>query len=362
MLFYFPWRNQNNRVYNCKIILHNDIDKIRKWVISQEPDKNNSTHWWYSKLPSDISYYYYKIATDKNIINMFKNNFGSNYNIDIINDMNELYVTTPVINNAINNNSSDNIFYIRHIDGPYYLFPFASCYRVIIGLDNNSKIVTRFNMIPKDTIVTKGDVIAFDFHRESHYIYNQNTSNIIKYNHELNDNFRVILKIHYCIYPWWAYYFGKMLSKLSINYNKNFRNLFLFTLKTNKFYKRIITYFMILSTKIFHDLEYYIGINNLSFTFILFYISYLTHSKIFLFGCMLIYYIRKIKKIEDNSNLIILKRDLRFYYSLYCLQIYYIYYNNLLYTSLYFSYLTNSIFCIFLYTDLNYLYTLSYYN
>ena len=59
MLFYFPWRNQQIRVYNCKILLHRDIDKIREWVISQGPDKDNSTHWWYTKLPADISYLYY---------------------------------------------------------------------------------------------------------------------------------------------------------------------------------------------------------------------------------------------------------------------------------------------------------------
>ena len=368
MLFYFPWRNQQIRVYNCKILLHRDIDKIREWVISQGPDKDNSTHWWYTKLPADISYLYYKIATDKNIINMFKNNFGFNYNIDIINDMNEIYVTAPQKNSGENNinnkkellsniyNSSDKIFYTRHIDGPYYLFPFASCYRVIIGLDNNSNVVTRFNMIPTDVVIKKGDVTAFDFHRESHYIYNKNTS--IKYYNDTDDNFRVTLKIHYCIYPWWAYYFGKTLSKLSVNYNNNFRNLFLFTLKTDEIYKGIIAYFMILNTKIFHDIDYCIGFNNLSFLSILFYISQITHYNIFLFGCLLIYYLRKIKKIEENCNICILKRDLRFYYSVYSMQIYYMYYNNLLFTSSYFSYLTHTIFCIFLYSDLNYLYTL----
>ena len=115
---------------------------------------------------------------------------------------------------------------------------------------------------------------------------------------------------------------------------------------------------MILNTKIFHDIDYCIGFNNLSFLSILFYISQITHYNIFLFGCLLIYYLRKIKKIEENCNICILKRDLRFYYSVYSMQIYYMYYNNLLFTSSYFSYLTHTIFCIFLYSDLNYLYTL----
>ena len=53
------------------------------------------------------------------------------------------------------------------------------------------------------------------------YIYNKNK--------DIKNNPRVILKIHYCIYPRWAYYFGKILSRLSIQYNRGFRKLFLFT-------------------------------------------------------------------------------------------------------------------------------------
>ena len=141
---------------------------------------------------------------------MFKKNLGDNYCIDLLNDMNEIYVTPPPI--ILNNITSDNIFYTKHIDGPFYLFPFASCYRLIIGLDNNSKVITSFNMIPQLNIVKKGDVVAFDFHRECHYIYD-NTYDITNKNNThdskivnkdgLSDNFRIILKVHYCVYPKW---------------------------------------------------------------------------------------------------------------------------------------------------------------
>lgn len=365
MLFYFPWQNQLNRIYKCNLPLHSDLDKIREWVLQHKPNKHNSTHWRYNTLPADISLLYYTVATNKNIINMFIKAFGKNYNIDIINDMNEIYVT-PVDNRKYT--TSDKICYTRHIDGPYYLFPFASCYSILIGLDDNSNVLRRFNMTQKDNnvnIMKKGDVLAYDYHRESNHIcekYNDNNDkydnndNNDKYdNYDNYDNLQVVLKIHYCVYPRKAYYFGKALGILSAYYNNAFRNLFLFTLNTNNEYKNMLIYLMIINTKIFHDIEYHIGFNNISFLTLLFYISKITHYNIFLFGCLAIYYLRKIKNIPDNCNICVLKRDLRFYYTVYSLQIYYIYVKNLLFTSLYASYFTSIIFFTFLYYDLKYL-------
>jgi hypothetical protein len=355
MFIYLPYKHQKNRVYKCKISNYIDIDRLRNWVISQNPANDNSSHWWYSELPADVSLLYSKIARNQNIIDMFFKN--TKYNIDIINDMNEIYVSPPHIPH---NNTSDKIFYTKHIDGPYYLFPFASCYRVIVGLDDNSNVITCFNMIPEDTIVAKGDVVAFDFHREPHYIYNK-IANVI-------DGHRVILKIHYCVYPWWAYYFGKVLSRLSIHYNRNFRNLFLFTLNpdnqdnpdnpgnTDNKYKKYIAYLMILSTQIFHDIEYYIGYNNISFACFIYYIGYITHYNVFLLGCLTIHYLRKTTAVPENCKHIALKRDIRFYYVIYSLQIYYVYYCYLLFLPN--SYFTNSLFTIYILNDLKYLYDL----
>lgn len=346
MFIYLPYKHQKNRVYKCKISNYIDIDRLRNWVISQNPSNDNSSHWWYSELPADISLLYSKIARNQNIIDMFFKNIK--YNIDIINDMNEIYVSPP---QKDSHTTSDKIFYTSHIDGPYYLFPFASCYRVILGLDDNSNVVTCFNMIPDDTTVAKGDVVAFDFHREPHYIYNK-IANVI-------DGHRVVLKIHYCVYPWWAYYFGKVLSRLSIHYNRNFRNLFLYTLNPENAedkYKKYLAYSMILSTQIFHDIEYYIGYNNISFSCFLYYIGYITHYNVFLLGCLAIHYLRKTIAVPENCKHIALKRDIRFYYVIYSLQIYYVYYCYLLFLPN--SYFTNSLFTIYILNDLKYLYEL----
>lgn len=330
MLIYFPWIHQKNRVYSTKLHETDDINKLREWVISQNPSKDKSTHIWYNKLPTDISMLFLKLATSDKIINMFKNNLSKDHNIDILNDMNEIYVKAP--SSTKDENTSDTIFYTKHIDGPYYLFPFASCYRLIIGLDDNSNVVTCFNMIPENKIVKKYDVVAFDFHRECHYIYNQNNE---------NKDLRVIMKVHYCVYPYWAYYFGKVLGLLSIYYNKAFRNLFLFTLTTNNFYKKSLATLMVKITQTVHDIEYYIGYNNIAYLFILYFISSITNIYIFLFGTSFVHYFRKIDSIKNACDNLVLKRDIRFYYTLYSLQLYYIYYKNITTNALMLTHLMN---------------------
>jgi len=336
MLIYFPWIHQKNRVYSTKLHETDDINKLREWVISQNPSKDKSTHIWYNKLPTDISMLFLKLATSDKIINMFKNNLSKDYNIDILNDMNEIYVTAP--SSTKDENTSDTIFYTKHIDGPYYLFPFASCYRLIIGLDDNSNVVTCFNMIPENKIIKKCDVVAFDFHRECHYIYNENN---------VNKDLRVIMKVHYCVYPYWAYYFGKVLGILSIYYNETFRNLFLFTLTTNNFYKKSLATLMVKITQAVHDIEYYIGYNNISYLFILYFISSITNIYIFLFGTSFVHYFRKIDSIKNACDNLVLKRDIRFYYTVYSLQLYYIYYKNITTNALMLTHLINLLLYVF---------------
>ena len=313
MLAYLPWNNKKNSVYKSKIEDHEEINKLRKWAINQNPSNNKSTHWWYKNLPTDVCMTFYKIALNENIVKMFRANYGDDYNIDILNDMNELYVTAP--SQTQNNNTSDQIFYTPHIDGPFYLFPFASCYRTIIGLDDNSNVTTCFNMIPYKIALKKGDVVSFDFHRECHYIYNNLDS--------VNNDLRVVMKVHYCIYPKWAYYFGRTLGLMSIYYNKLFRNLFLFTIIKNNNFKKYLSSSMILITKIVHDIEFYIGYNNISYIFMLYILSLYTNSHVFLFGSSYIHYLIR---INSEANDIVINRDHRFYYTIYLYNLYNIYY------------------------------------
>jgi hypothetical protein len=329
MLFYLPWIHQPTRVFSCKIWDNvKSVETIRDWVISQKPSQKTSTHWWYNELPENIHSNFLKIANCDSIIDMFMKSLGRHYRIDILDDMNEVYVSSPVDNTTskdLSKDSSDMIFYTRHIDGPYFYIPFASCYRVIVGLDNNDRISTVFNMIPEVYTLKKCDVVAFDFHRECHYIrQNYGEQREQREPRELRE-LRVLLKIHYCVYPWWAYYIGKLLGILSIKYNKCFRDLFLFTLTTNSAYQRVVAKGMILSTKIFHDIEFYVGYNNISYVCLLYMMS-ISNYYIFLFGSSYIHYIRWIDSSGNMCNNLILIRDYNFYNALHTCQLAYLYY------------------------------------
>jgi hypothetical protein len=318
MLLYWPWKHQESRVLSCKL-KDNDITSlhsIRRWVLSQNPSKISFTHWWQKELPPELYEQFMKVAHSDVINETFMKHFGSNYVVYVICDMNEVYVSAP----SCFKETSDDIFYTRHIEGPYFYLPFASCYRMIVGMDDNKEITTVFNMVPEEHTIQKGDCVAFDFHRECHYI-RQNKC-------EHNKDYRVVLKIHYCVYPnsIITQFFGRLLTWLSIHYNKNFRNLFLCTPSPNN--KEYTTHSMILVTKIIHDIEYYIGYNNISFTFLLWVLSRFTHYHVFLYGTSFIHYIRLIDSVYHNCNNKILQRDYHFYKTLYMFQILYLYIIN----------------------------------
>eukprot|EP00968_Pinguiococcus_pyrenoidosus_P011479 scaffold923_cov256-Pinguiococcus_pyrenoidosus.AAC.56 len=57
------------------------------------------------------------------------------YVVEPLPGMNEVYVTGPV-----KKRSSDTVFYTEHIDGPWGLYPFASVYRCIVGMDDNDAV------------------------------------------------------------------------------------------------------------------------------------------------------------------------------------------------------------------------------
>jgi hypothetical protein len=344
-MLYLPWRFQKSRVLNCKLNNNYTLSSIREWVILQNPSLNTSTHRWYKDLPSNIKELFYNTAKDRKIIDMFKRLLGCNYKIDVLHDMNEIYVSPPSNNNKdFQKNASDNIFYTRHIDGPFFYIPFASCYRVIVGLDDNRDIMTIFNIIPETYIIKTGDVVGFDFNRECHYISPiiWNDGNIHEAEErEFQKKYRVVLKIHYCVYPYWAIVFGFILSKLSILYNKLFRDLFLFTLKPRSKCTIYLAKLMIISTQLYHDIEFYIGNNNIQYLLTLYYISSNLHSNIFLFGSSFVHYLRWIDTEKYGSEVNnMFRRDYYFYKFLYMLQ----------YFHMYFSYKIEGSFNIAIYT------------
>jgi hypothetical protein len=319
MLLYLPWNSQKSRVINCKLNNYNkELLLISNWVIKNYPSLCETTHIWYNDLNPEMKNLFLNISKNKKIKDMFQNFLGNDYIIDIIHDMNEIYVS-PLINN--NKKLFNNFLYARHISGPFFYMPFASCYSIIIGIDDNKELMTVFNLTSEKYIIKSGDVVGYDFHRECHY-----TTPIIWYNDKIDtqnmtNKYNIILKVHYCAYPYWAFIFGFILSKLSIIYN----NLCIIN-SHNKYMKNCGTKLRLLFSKIYHDIEYYIGNNNICYILLLMYISSKTDYNVFLFCSSFIHYLRWIDTVDNFGEINnILRRDYYFYKFVYMLQFIYMY-------------------------------------
>lgn len=61
----------------------------------------------------------------------------------VIEGMNEIYVASEK-----HKSNSDTVFYMQHIDGPWYLMPFCGAYRCILAVNENNRICTAFPQVP----------------------------------------------------------------------------------------------------------------------------------------------------------------------------------------------------------------------
>ena len=195
-----------------------DIDTVRKWAMDQKPPQKKTSHWWVSDLCKDANDAFHRLEKCDSVMRMFAEKFDPTvYSVDVVGGMNELYISGPN-----RSGTSDQVFFTEHIDGPYILFPFASIYRCIVGMDGNTEISTCFSNVYERKTAQKGDILAFDFNREPHYITSEGN--------KPNKDFRVVLKLHYAVYPKRLAFFGWALHWLTTRYNELFRALFLFTL------------------------------------------------------------------------------------------------------------------------------------
>lgn len=315
----FPWQFQRSRLLTCKLTAPEDVanlEKIRAWTIAKKPSTATSSHWWHTApspetpaervMPADVREAFDRVATCKTIQDMFDARFDKGWRLDVLNGMNEIYVSSPTTVKA----TSDEVFYTKHIDGPYYFVPFASCFRMIVGMDKNEEIATIFPMVPKEVAAQKGDVLAFDFHREVHYIKKQEGV--------VNKDFRVVLKVHYCIYPRWALPFGKLMGWLSTNYNKAFRALFLATIAPDSFVSRVMAWNVVFWTKVVYLIEIYFGYSNIAYLATFAALGYAVDYRVFLIATSYVHYLRYINTYYHREGVAYgdFKRDALLYKSL----------------------------------------------
>lgn len=255
---FFPGTPYFHRVLHCNLVTggedcrQEDLRSVRDWTMSQFPAGNKSSHWWYGELAAAQKAAFYRCATASQIFASFRELFSErNYCMDIIEGMNEIYVTGP--SRSDEGNNSDQVFYTRHVDGPWGLIPFVSVYRCIVGMDRNMMITTHFPLANMSVNACEGDVLAFDFNREVHYITSDESKRAE------SDDFRVVLKLHYCIYPRVLAPLGWAMSWLNTRYNQAFRALFLLTINPKTLYEHFMAWQVNTNTVLFDRIETYLG-------------------------------------------------------------------------------------------------------
>jgi hypothetical protein len=281
-----PFSFGNSRVLQAKMTGEqelNDLAMIRKWAMDHSPSSNTSTHWWYTDLSEECMDAFKRICEGQTMTGMFRQIFGEDqFGLLVVTGMNEVYVT-----GKSRAGSSDQVFFTKHIDGPYGLFPFCSVFRCIVGMDDNTEFTTHFPTEQISATVSTGEILGFDFHREMHYITQDEQ--------KPNKQHRVTLKVHMCAYPKALPWMGKALAWLSVRYNITFRALFLYTLKPQTLIEKAVgKYAVVGGTILFNSLEQYVGFANLVYLGTLALIGKFVSYPIFLVGTSFVHYTRYI--------------------------------------------------------------------
>ena len=123
-------------------------------------------------------------------------------------------------------------------------------------------------MTGQSVCACEGDVVGFDFNREVsafvefrcsyasliclsqvHYITRDDSKASI------SDDFRVVLKLHYCLYPRVLAPLGWLMLKLNVWYNISFRALFLKTIDPKTPYEHFLAWNVVTNTTVFNNIE-----------------------------------------------------------------------------------------------------------
>ena len=233
-----------------------DLKKIRDWAIERMPSEFMSTHWWATDLDEECRSAFERCADSAIIERMFREQFDErHYCLDKVSGMNEVYVTGK--SRDTDQFNSDQIFYAKHVDGPFGLMPYCSVFRCIVGMDKNMTTSTVFPTAIIEKNCCEGDVIGFDFNREPHFIVRDATKE------GTSDKHRVVLKLHYCVYPRILSPLGWLHHRLNVNYNITFRALFLKTINPQTWMEKFMASQVVLQTWCFNTLETVIGQKNI---------------------------------------------------------------------------------------------------
>jgi hypothetical protein len=255
------WLVARDRVLHAHIAdegRRRDMQRIRAWVDDQGPTTRTTTHWWWHDLAPEARAAFLRLADAPEISAMYRDALGPAFAVECVHGMNEVYVTGPEPEAT-----SDTVFYMPHVDGPFALFPGATVYRCMVAISPNRRIVTHFPMSATRPAggsfrVDEGDVLAFDFNRELHYITAAPS--------RPDDGLRIVLKLHHVAYPRALPPYGRLLARATTWYDERARRLFLDTIAPSGPRARFLARLVLLTTRASELLERYVGAYNLAWT------------------------------------------------------------------------------------------------
>eukprot|EP00051_Salpingoeca_urceolata_P012576 m.155579 g.155579 ORF g.155579 m.155579 type:complete len:639 (-) comp17535_c1_seq1:32-1948(-) len=273
---FLPIQYPKGRVVDGKFVSQGDVQDlgdIREWVMEKGPSDVTSSHWWYRDLTGNVRTAFERLATSDCMLAAYRKVFpeSSDFVVEPLWGMNEIYVSAPAARED-RKGTSDEVFYTEHIDGPFALFPWTSCYRTIVALDNNTEFSTHYSLMQSSYTAANGDFVAFDFNREPHFITQDRERR--------NESHRVVLKLHYCMYRRGPLaLLGKLLCFLNVKYNQLFRALFLATIAPKSaLNKAFSAYGVVFGTKLVNSVEMFVGYDNLAYLVAVCVLSYALNS------------------------------------------------------------------------------------
>lgn len=235
-----------------------DLKAIRDWVQVAHPSLGRSTHWWQHDLDGEARSAFDRLCNDHDIRSMIRRHHGTGYDVRPVYGMNELYVTGPP-----KSTSSDTVFYMPHVDGPWSVFPGARLYRCMLAASANAEVTTHFPMVgkkyrePEGHRLETGSAVAFDFNRELHYITRVAVAS--------QTEPRVNLKLHFIAFPRALPGYGGLLERLTTCYDVKARDLFLQTIQPTGIWANVKTLWVLGWTKVFELIARFAGWTNLAY-------------------------------------------------------------------------------------------------
>ncbi|MCC9602800.1 hypothetical protein LOC67_19795 [Stieleria sp. JC731] len=235
-----------------------DFDAILNWVRERTPTLESSTHWWQHDLEGEAGEAFNRLSSDPTLFRTITRFHGAGYEVKPALGMNEVYVTGPP-----KKVSSDTVFYMGHVDGPWAVFPGATLYRCMLALNENLEVTTHFSMAglsseePVSLRLCHGDAALFDFNRELHYITRESNP--------CQPEPRINLKLHFVAYPKTMRWYGGLLEWLTTTYDIQARNLFLQTIQPNGWIAGVKARWVLSWTRIFEGMVQHVGWTNLAY-------------------------------------------------------------------------------------------------